>query len=247
MILYHAPGAGLGHLTRALAICLPLRDAGIDARIVTNSPFAMGLAALARCPILHGSGAAVASLPASLLITDTFPLKGTGHPTVHIARRTKLLFDLSGALAVIEAEPLALAGAVRLPGPIRLPPLRIGPPPMNVQGKTLVVHSGVREELDTLCALAEPPLQVISPWNEPQYYPAENLYADARRVITGAGYNAMAGMLWYRGKHTAVPFERRYDDQHARLREFFTEPVDGTPVAVETIIDVWRTCRSARP
>jgi hypothetical protein len=237
VILYYAPGAGLGHLTRALALCLPLRDRGVDARIATNSPFAQGLAALARCPVLHGDG--LPDVRARLLITDTFPLP---RPSLHIARRTRQPFDLSSAVAVIEAEPLGLPGAVKLPGPICLDASRFPPCPFDVSGQTLIVHSGPEPELERLIALASPPYRVLSPWREPQYYPAERLYPDARHVITGAGYNAMAGMLWHRDKHTAIPFDRRHDDQRARLQSFFTAPVDGTPAAVQAIMDVWRAC-----
>ena len=56
IVAYFAPGGGLGHLNRALAVCLRLRDAKVDARIVTNSPFAEGLAALAHCPIIRLEG-----------------------------------------------------------------------------------------------------------------------------------------------------------------------------------------------
>jgi hypothetical protein len=38
-----------------------------------------------------------------------------------------------------------------------------------------------------------------------------------------------------RQNHTALPFPRRYDDQAARLRGFFTEPRDGTEMAARTI------------
>ncbi|MES2462555.1 MAG: hypothetical protein V4671_18385, partial [Armatimonadota bacterium] len=56
VIAYFAPGSGLGHLNRALGICLRMRDAGADARIVTNSPFAEGLAGIARCPMVRLAG-----------------------------------------------------------------------------------------------------------------------------------------------------------------------------------------------
>lgn len=242
MILYWAPGAGLGHLTRALALCLPLRDLGLDARIATNSPFAAGIAALARCPIIDCAPNGIGALAwdTRLLVTDTFPVPST--PSVHIARRRKTPVDLSAATLVIEAEPLGIEGALQLPGPIRLMPGRIDPGPFDVRGKTLVVHSGPRQELDRLIALAAAPCVVVSPWTEPQYYPADNLYAEAAHVITGAGYNAMAGMLWHREKHTAIPFERRHDDQAARLRSFYREPVDGAAVAVEAIVNAWRAC-----
>ena len=48
----------------------------------------------------------------------------------------------------------------------------------------------------------------------------------------------MADLLGMREKHTAVPFARRYDDQHARLREFFTADIDGTGAAAVAIRSV---------
>jgi hypothetical protein len=102
-----------------------------------------------------------------------------------------------------------------------------------------VVHSGEEEEeVAALVKLAGPECVVISPWSGVQYYPATNLYARAGRVITGAGYNSMADLLPWRGKHTAVPFVRTYDDQFARVREFFREPADGTGQAVAAILSV---------
>jgi hypothetical protein len=130
-VLYFAPGAGLGHLNRALAICLQLRLAGIHATIVTNSPFAPGVARLARFPILGiPTSAWSQAVPACLerhqprlVVTDTFPcgLRGEWRfppavPLVYIARRLKLppYRDALGSLPprlpvarVIAIEPLA--------------------------------------------------------------------------------------------------------------------------------------------
>jgi hypothetical protein len=265
IVAYFAPGGGLGHLNRALAVCLRLRDAGVDARIVTNSPFAEGLAGLARCPIVGLAGgswkedsrAFVAENRSRAVITDTFPYGlreewrgvGLGVPLIHVARRLLTPFAISpGDFALIlRAEPLpaehglALGGGISLAGPILLPPGRVATPvplALDRNDLTLVVHSGPEEEVAALIALAEPPYVVISPWSKVEYYPATNLYGRARRVITGAGYNSMADLLAYRDRHTAVPFPRRYDDQQARVREFFREPSDGTPQAVEAILSV---------
>ncbi len=273
LVAYFAPGAGLGHLNRALAICLPLRDEGVDARIVTNSPFAAGIAALSRCPVVELTGeswrdsakAWVQEMNPHTIITDTFPYGledefREERLCIHIARRLKKPFPMRpGSFSlIVEAEPLSLehhatvcAAAhccLALPGPIRLPPGRIGcpavPQELDLDRMTLVVHSGPEAEVRELTALAEPPYTVISPWPGQgsavvEYYPASNLYARARRVVTGAGYNSMADLLAHRHKHTAVAFDRRYDDQHARLREFFSDmdpSADGTQVALEAIL-----------
>ena len=191
------------------------------------------------------------------VITDTFPYglreewRGAPPlmPLIHVARRLLTPFAISpGDFALIlRAEPLspehglALGAGVSLTGPILLPPGRLATPipfALDRDDLTLVVHSGPEEEVAALEALAEPPYVVISPWSEVEYYPATNLYARARRIITGAGYNSMADLLAFRERHTAIPFPRRYDDQHARVREFFREPSDGTPQAVEAILSV---------
>lgn len=248
-LIYYAPGAGLGHLTRALAICLPLRDEGIDARIVSDSPFAPGVAALARCPVIDID----ARVEAGLVITDTFPFglrdewRASTTPLLHIARRLRVPRAAGNFAAIIEAEPLGIDGAIKLNGPIRLAPDRIRtrvPRELDRDGLTLVVHSGPSEEVNALRALADDDAVVIAPFGGIDYYPAQNLYARARRVITGAGYNAMADMLWHREKHTAIAFARNYDDQHARLRHFYTTPIDGTSQAVETIKAAWRAFES---
>ena len=263
IVAYFAPGGGLGHLNRALAVCLRLRDAGVDARIVTNSPFAEGLAALARCPIIRMEGdrwaesarAFVDEMQPRAVVTDTFPygLRDEwrtalpGPPLIHIARRLLTPFPIQPKdfSLILQAEPLSvehcasLGPSEALPGPILLPPGRIPTPiPMNLDRDdlTLIVHSGPAEEVAALIALAQPPYIVISPWSKVEYYPAANLYSRARRIITGAGYNSMADLLAHRARHTAVPFPRRYDDQHARVEHFFREPADGTTQAVASIL-----------
>lgn len=262
---YFAPGGGLGHLNRALAICLPLRDAGVNAQVVTNSPFAPGIAALARCPIVQlpagDWSAAVHSYyrherPAAV-ITDTFPYGLRNEwfdapptvPFLHVARRLLTPFPIRRAdfAAILQAEPLseeheaALTPSLPLPGPLVLPPGRIPtpvPPSLQRRDLTLVVHSGPPEELAALESLAEPPYTILSPWSQIDYYPATNLYASARRIITGAGYNSMADLLPHRNRHTALAFPRRYDDQHARLQHFFREPANGTAPAIEAILSL---------
>ena len=48
----------------------------------------------------------------------------------------------------------------------------------------------------------------------------------------------MADLLAHRARHTAVPFPRRYDDQHARVEHFFRERADGTTEAVQLILSL---------
>ncbi|MFN0106590.1 MAG: hypothetical protein ACKV2U_31410 [Bryobacteraceae bacterium] len=265
IVAYFAPGGGLGHLNRALAVCLRLRDAGVDGRIITNSPFAEGLALLARCPIVRlqtnrwaeSARAFVQEMRLRAVVTDTFPYglrdewRGAPPdvPLIHVARRllTPFRIEPKKFSLILQAEPLAeehrtaLGLSVALPGPILLPPGRIAtpiPPPLDRDGLTFVVHSGPEEEVATLTALAQPPFVVVSPGSELEYYPATNLYCRARRIITGAGYNSMADLLAQRARHTSVAFPRRYDDQHARVQYFFREPADGTPQAVAAILSL---------
>lgn len=256
-LAYFAPGAGLGHLNRALAICLRLRRHGVDARILTNSPFAAGVAAITRFPIIRFRGEA---LPAAqryiderrpdAVVTDTFPL-ATPAPAIHIARRLKSPAPLSNCNLVIEAEPLSNehrailpANRVVLRGPIVLPPGWITPPRLPAAiHPTLVIHSGPESEIAELISRAKGACTVISPWpgeTAVECYPASALYERARHIITGAGYNSMAELLGMRDRHTAVAFERRHDDQHARLREFFPPEAsrhDGGAEAARAILD----------
>lgn len=248
-IAYYAPGSGLGHLNRGLAVCLALRDMGHDARLLSNSPLARGVAGLARCSVVgvapEEAEAYVRQAGPAVLVMDTFAegLRGErprARAMVHVARRLLRPVAVEGFDAVIQAEPVAaeqeamLPGdAVRLPGPIRLAPGRVATPvprELDRDGLHLVVHSGPAAEVAQLVALAPAPRAVVNL----NYYPACNVMGRAAHVYSGAGYNVMADMLGRRN-HTAVPFPRRYDDQAARLRGFFTEPLDGTELAARTI------------
>lgn len=277
MILYFAPGSGAGHLNRALAVCLELRKLGIAAEIVTNSPFAAGVARIARFPIvriadhywMRGAREYLERSHADLAVVDALPAGLRGEwvepvrtPLLYMARRLRLAPYIPAELwprfiHSIEAEPLdavhrlSIAGPVTaLSGPVRLAPgtIREPVPPaleelLDRGGVTLVIHSGVETEVRTLIdAAPEGPLAVVSPWEIPgvtgfDYYPAGNLLARAGRVITGAGYNSMADMLFWRERHTAIPFERTFDDQAARVRAAWYPSRDGTAEAARIIAD----------
>jgi hypothetical protein len=85
-ILFAAPGAGLGHLSRAYALALRLAERGIAARIVSNSPYARGLSNLAGLELDYIPAARwrddlpgyAARLRPRLVVLDSFPwgLKG---------------------------------------------------------------------------------------------------------------------------------------------------------------------------
>lgn len=290
-VLYCAPGSGLGHLNRALAVCLELRALEVHAQIVTNSPFAAGLARLARFPVVRIPAenwradvqSFVASVKPRLLVCDTFPRGMRGEwsdgfpaPAVYMARRLKsevvglLLGDSgwrNGIVQVIAVEELAVAHeaalvasqvpVLRLPGRIRLRP---GLLPVEIpvelerlldSGRcSLVVHGGPGEETAELIEIASgygDPV-AITPWGVGidsvpgfEYYPAGNLMARACHVVTGAGYNAMADMMFQQDRHTAVAFPRRFDDQAARLAGRKAGGQDGTRDAALAIAAALRT------
>ena len=99
-----------------------------------------------------------------------------------------------------------------------------------------MVHSGPEEEVRELVVMAGGSgVTVVSPrrfamegarWAE--HYPAEELFAGAEEVYSGAGYNMMAGMGRFQEKHRVRAFWRRYDTQHERVEDpFFARGGDG--------------------
>jgi hypothetical protein len=106
-VLISAPGGGLGHLVRACALALHLEELSVAARIVTNSPYAEGLARLTGCEIdLLSSSRWIDELPRyiddvrpGLVVLDSFPwgLRGEwlgagagGLRFIYLARRLKV-------------------------------------------------------------------------------------------------------------------------------------------------------------
>jgi len=157
-VLYFAPGSGLGHLNRALAVCLELRALGVASRIVTNSPFAEGVAHATRFPITaigsaqwaHDAPAYLAAINPHLAVFDTFPwgLRGEWRHTlthcVYMARRLRwqtYLEAIGGSgrwdrfARVIVLEPLSADHEHALTaanGVVRLPgPVRLRPGVVN--------------------------------------------------------------------------------------------------------------------
>jgi hypothetical protein len=173
------------------------------------------------------------SVPGRVLVTE--PLSG---------EHTRLLRD-SGV------EIRQTRGRIRLPWSRFRVPLPHALACLLATGRVrLVVHSGPRSEIQCLVERAqrdrtEPdePLAVISPLPSPvdccpcfDYFPASALYARARHVYTGAGYNSLAERAITPDTHTAVAFERRYDDQAGRLAGELTVE-DGTGEAADALVE----------
>jgi len=95
----------------------------------------------------------------------------------------------------------------------------------------MVVHSGPLEELERLLevALERKPRDVevvlVTPFEIPRLpglfflscYPAWFLCNGVTGVVSGAGYNALAHFVKSGRPFLAVPFSRKYDQQHERL------------------------------
>ena len=102
----------------------------------------------------------------------------------------------------------------------------------------LVVHSGNETETTELIAYARQMREIekaavnlilISPHDfafqtrdllQFNIYPAAVLYEFAERIFSACGFNAMRQTAGLRERHRFIPFERRYDDQYARAKQF---------------------------
>lgn len=81
LLLIVAPGAGLGHLTRACAVARQLARLGVDTRILSHSPYAAGLQRLTGCAIdfipasrwVSEAPLRACALQPGLVVLDTFP------------------------------------------------------------------------------------------------------------------------------------------------------------------------------
>ena len=123
LIMYAAPGAGLGHLVRACAVGSALRDLGLPPRIVTHSLYAPVLRSLTGLEIdfipskrwVADFMAHLDYLRPSLVILDVFPwgIRGEAlalagrYPTVLMARRLKTeAYTQAAGLAWQAASPM---------------------------------------------------------------------------------------------------------------------------------------------
>ncbi len=94
-----------------------------------------------------------------------------------------------------------------------------------LEDRCAVVHSGDDRERDTLIRYANDVLRdngiavpVDTLFPERNIYPADEMLATYRYVVSGAGYNmaARASQAGPSRRHYLYPFDRKFDDQHAR-------------------------------
>ncbi len=228
MIVYYAPGGGLGHLTRGLRVLAKLR---LDATIVTTSPHAERVCdSFIRVPgHLENDREShrewLRDLGATRLIADAFPggihgeLCGLDIPIDYVARllrwdayRAAVPFALPQIETTYVVEELTHApfGKV-VPLDLSLPFVE----EVEEEPYWLIVHSGPEEEVRELVAYARElgaPKELIVA----DTVPAVPLYPAAAKIITAAGFNVMLETEQWRAKHVAVPFARRFDDQFVR-------------------------------
>ncbi|GAA4063260.1 hypothetical protein [Actinomadura miaoliensis] len=143
-------------------------------------------------------------------------------------------FDRTYVLEPLDAEHLAHVRAHSA----ETAPLELSEPPVACPaaspGGWLVVHAGPEGEVQELLRYARdmaalenvrPRLTLVSP-RRPAHlpgdvghldiYPAWPLFAQAERVITAAGFNAVRQLAPWRDRHRMLPFPRSLDDQFTR-------------------------------
>ncbi|MBP7735132.1 MAG: hypothetical protein KA369_04090 [Spirochaetes bacterium] len=95
----------------------------------------------------------------------------------------------------------------------------------GLQERCAVIHSGDGRERDTLIRYANDVLReegisapVDTVFPDRNIYPADDLLASYRYVVSGAGYNmaARASQAGPSRRHYLYPFDRKFDDQHGR-------------------------------
>jgi hypothetical protein len=166
-------------------------------------------------------------------------------------------FELTYVLEpLMERHELALSACSAGVRTLELPVPRTDPgAPLTDRPHWLVVHSGPDAELVELAEYASemraaerghPRILVIAP-HRPQWlprdaqwcdiHPATPHFANAERIFTAAGFNAMRETSELRDRHRFVPFPRPLDDQYARARHAVLEhdrpPVVGDHPVVE--------------
>ncbi|MBN1106023.1 MAG: hypothetical protein JXL84_21615 [Deltaproteobacteria bacterium] len=99
-VIISAPGAGLGHLTRASGLCIELRAVGVDALVATDSPYAGGISTLTGCPVAFIPSqkwkevlpARIRRWKAHLVVADSFPWGLRGEWALGYLPETRFLY-----------------------------------------------------------------------------------------------------------------------------------------------------------
>ena len=228
MIAYYALGGGLGHATRARRV---LDALGIDDAVIVAA--VRDERVTGRYPVVDS----LRGLNPERIIADAFPLGLFGElaevdvPLDYVARL--LRWDEYRRCV---PHPLPRFGTTYVVEPVthEVPCHRVVELTLPVEDRHsclsypywLVVHSGPQQEVHDLIAYAEE-LQrierdttriiVVSQCGIGiDVVPASSLFANAKKIISAAGFNIMLETEPYRDKHHAVPMPRRFDDQFAR-------------------------------
>lgn len=147
----------------------------------------------------------------------------------------------------------SLKGRIRFPGHLfPLPiPHRLDEM-LHTKKVRLVVHSGPLHEVHRLVqksckritmqknseehiALILPFAEEIPGYESFAYFPAQNLYPLAYRIVTAAGYNSVAETTQFKKKRILLPLKRTYDDQCGRIRTSTWGSNSATERAAEII------------
>lgn len=277
-VLIYAPGGGLGHFTRALALSQTLHSSDVSI-LVSSIPEAVNFHHDAKIQLIPQSvqngkskfrewfnDVVVTCIP-DVVIIDTFPAGITGELNE---------VDLSMFYVVLIGRYLKIEVYRRFAGQIsnrinkiclvekvcdhylhylknlcsdisdividdpfdrwEKDPTYINCIKQCTGEKWLLVHSGTQDECEKLYDYAEKialihrvhpfyflcghftrsvenPLQI-----DFTMYPVCQYYSLFDRVITGAGYNSVRQVQKYAHAYNFYPFERLFDDQHARVR-----------------------------
>ena len=228
--IYYAMGGGLGHLTRARAFLYTL---GLerDAVIVADSPFAGDKRVV-------GDIAVVRELPDNgHLVLDTFPAGLLGDIETgcvdYVARYVRWdRYTLPENPPRIERayilEPLhpEQERYVRERAEVVIENFELRDPPAAAQelpelppAYVMVVHSGPAWEREELLTYAHEVCQAEGVGDQivtVDVYPATILAQRATRIFTAGGFNAMR-QFGREARHRPLPFDRRFDDQYARV------------------------------
>lgn len=245
MIVYYAPGGGLGHRVRARRVLAALR---MDNALICHSerseePGRSGGTTVVLPPSLEGNPPAhrrwIESLGAERIIADSFPagiqgeLSGIATPLDHVARllrwdeyRRTVDAPLPHFGTTWLVEEVTHEAVLReISDRVETLTLHVEEEPTTIDGDYwLIVHSGPADEVRELIDYAldlNPPRVLVATRAELELPPNfERIdtptYANATRIISAAGFNVMLETERWRDKHLVVPFPRRFDDQFRR-------------------------------